>query len=174
MAEIDVVKIGLSDLKSTIDGLNAALADNTTKLATTKVELADYNNKIKEAEKELKTLQSSTEADNATIEAQKAKIIELNQQREMAKIAIKEQTKAVNENIAMIQAGNTARDAEAGSMAQMKANLKLVNYELNMMGAEERDASEAGATLKAQSLELTTELKAQESAVGNNTRNVGN
>ena len=174
MAEIDVVKIGLTDLKSTIDGLNASLEDNTAKLATTKVELSDYNNKIKEAEKELKTLQASTEADSATIEAQKAKIIELNQQREMAKIAIKEQTKAVNENIAMIQAGNTARDAEAGSMAQMKANLKLVNYELNMMGAEERDTSEAGATLKAQSLELTTALKAQESAVGNNTRNVGN
>ena len=135
MAEIDVIKIGLTDLKSTIDGLNASLTDNTAKLATTKVELADYNNKIKEAEKELKTLQASTEADNATIEAQKAKIIELNQQREMAKIAIKEQTKAVNENIAMIQAGNTARDAEAGSMAQMKANLKLVNYELNIMGA---------------------------------------
>jgi hypothetical protein len=174
MAEIDVVKIGLTDLKSTIDGLNASLTDNTAKLATTKVELADYNSKIKEAEKELKTLQASTEADNATIEAQKAKIIELNQQREMAKIAIKEQTKAVNENISMIQAGNTARDAEAGSMAQMKANLKLVNFEINNMSANERDASEAGATLKAQSLELTNALKAQESALGNNTRNVGN
>lgn len=174
MAEIDVVKIGLADLKATIDGLNASLTDNTAKLATTKVELADYNSKIKEAEKELKTLQASTEADNATIEAQKAKIIELNQQREMAKIAIKEQTKAVNENISMIQAGNTARDAEAGSMAQMKANLKLVNFEINNMSANERDASEAGATLKAQSLELTNALKAQESALGNNTRNVGN
>jgi chromosome segregation ATPase len=161
MAEIDVVKIGLTDLKDTIDGLNASLSDNTAKLATTKVELADYNSKIKEAEKELKTLQASTEADNATIEAQKAKIIELNQQREMAKIAIKEQTKAVNENIAMIQAGNTARDAESGSMAQMKANLKLVNFEINNMSANERDASEAGATLKAQSLELTNKYSSK-------------
>ena len=174
MAEIDVVKIGLTDLKSTIDGLNSALAENTNKLAVTKVELSEYNAKIKEAEKELKTLQSSTDADSASIEEQKSKIVELNQLRELAKIAIKEQTKAVNQNIAMIQASNTARDAESGSMVQMKAQLKLVNFELNAMGAEERDASESGAMLKSQSLELTTALKAQESAVGNNTRNVGN
>lgn len=174
MAEIDVVKIGLTDLNNTIDRLNSALTENTAKLATTKVELSEYNNKIKEAEKDLKTLQASTDADTASIEEQKAKIVELNQQREMVKIAIKEQTKAVNENVAMIQASNTARDAEMGSMEQMKAQLKLVNFELNTMGAEERDTSEAGASLKAQSLALTESLKAQESAVGNNTRNVGN
>jgi len=174
MTEIDVVRIGLTDLATTLETLNGALSANIGKLSETKTTLSDYNAKIKEQEKVLKDLQSQKDVDAEALNQEISKLSQLTQERELTKIAIKEQTKAVNENIAMIQAGNVARDAESGSMVQMKANLKLVNYELNVMSAEERDASIAGSELKEQSLGLTNALKAQESAVGNNARNVGN
>lgn len=174
MADINVVSVGLVDLKTRLDELTGALDRNTSKLATTKTELADYNSKIKEQEKAIKELQSQKDVDLAQVEAEKQKLIELNQAREMAKIAIKEQTKAVNENVALIQAGNTARDAEMGSIVQMKAELKLVDNQWQQLSATERENSSQGQALTAQSKALTDALKDQEKQVGQTGRNVGN
>jgi hypothetical protein len=62
----------------------------------------------------------------------------------------------------------------AGSNQQLKAQLSLATSQLNRMSEEEKTTTERGKALTAQVLELTNKLKANESAVGNNFRNVGN
>ena len=81
--------------------------------------------------------------------------------------AIREQEK-VSQNI--IKANNL----QTRSNQELKASLSLKTAELNRLGAAEKQSSASAQALAQEVLDLTNELKANESAVGNNFRNVGN
>lgn len=80
---------------------------------------------------------------------------------------IREQEK-VSQNI--IKANNL----QTRSNQELKASLSLKTAELNRLGAAEKQSSATAQALAQEVLDLTNELKANESAVGNNFRNVGN
>ncbi len=73
-----------------------------------------------------------------------------------------------------IQASMLAFSSAKGSMDQMKAEVALYTKQLSAMTDKERDTTDTGKLLTKTLLEKTEALKALESGVGNNTRNVGN
>ena len=67
-----------------------------------------------------------------------------------------------------------ATEAQLGSNERMKAQLKLLTAQYNGLSASERENSNVGKKMGADILALTEKLKANEKAVGDNRRNVGN
>ena len=61
-----------------------------------------------------------------------------------------------------------------GSNEQLRAQLSLVTAQYNALSKEQRENTEEGQKLKQQVSDLTATLKENESAVGDNRRNVGN
>ena len=94
------------------------------------------------------------------LEGQKDTLKEINSERKVSADNIKQL--------------NTIQDAEIGSNKRLKAELKLLTAEMELLGEEERDNTDAGKELGAQILKITDNLKENESAVGDNRRNVGN
>jgi hypothetical protein len=68
----------------------------------------------------------------------------------------------------------TTTQEQQGSNQQMKASLSLLTSEYNRMGDAEKESTAKGKLLKLSISEITETLKANESAVGDNRRNVGN
>lgn len=66
-----------------------------------------------------------------------------------------------------------ATNAATGSNNQLRAQLSNLTQQYNALSKEERTNTEAGRALQAQIKSITDELKANESAVGDNRRNVG-
>lgn len=64
-------------------------------------------------------------------------------------------------------------NSENGSLNELKAKLSIVTKEWNNLSGEERLNSEIGKTLTAQKKALTEQLKSEEMATGNASRNVG-
>lgn len=66
------------------------------------------------------------------------------------------------------------RESETGSIEQMRAELSIATKEYNQMSAATRDSSKEGQDLQIKIKGLSDALKGNESAVGDNRRNVGN
>ena len=64
--------------------------------------------------------------------------------------------------------------AEEGSNTKLRSALKILSASYNELSKEQRDNTEEGRKLGEQIAAITAELKANESAVGDNRRNVGN
>lgn len=64
--------------------------------------------------------------------------------------------------------------AASGSLTEMKANLSNLTREYNNLSKEQRDNKDVGGALQKQIKGLSDDLKTAESAIGNNSRNVGN
>lgn len=64
--------------------------------------------------------------------------------------------------------------ANAGSNEQLRAQLSVLTYQYNNLSKEERENTTRGKEMQQQVASLTETLKANESAVGDNRRNVGN
>jgi hypothetical protein len=64
--------------------------------------------------------------------------------------------------------------ANAGSNEQLRAQLSVLTYQYNNLSKEERENTTRGKEMQQQVASLTDTLKANESAVGDNRRNVGN
>jgi len=60
-----------------------------------------------------------------------------------------------------------------GSIEQQRANLSLLTQQYNKLSKEERESAEVGKKLQSQIKSLSDELKRNESAIGDNRRNVG-
>jgi chromosome segregation ATPase len=79
-----------------------------------------------------------------------------------------------SENQRVIQNVTKANIENKGSNEQLKATLSVLTQQYNLLGKEERNNIEIGGKLKDQIKGVSDELKSNESAIGNNTRNVGN
>ena len=90
------------------------------------------------------------------------------------KVKLAESNKGLREaNKTMIN-NKTVVDAANGSNEQLKARLSLLTAEQNKLTKSQRESTKEGKQLEATISTISEKLKANERAVGNNTRNVGN
>lgn len=83
-------------------------------------------------------------------------------------------TKGLQEANKEYQLNKTVVDAAKGSNDQLRAQLSLMTKEYNGLSKEQRENSARGAELAGQIKNISDKLKANESAIGDNRRNVGN
>jgi len=114
---------------------------------------AEVGNSIKAIREEQKELKASTEETGVAFQSNAVQLRQL-QQEQRAYIAIAQ--------------------AADGSNNQLRAQLALLTQQYNALGKEERDGTVAGQSLAIQIRGISDELKKNESAVGDNRRNVGN
>lgn len=114
---------------------------------------AEVGNSIRAIREEQKELKASTEETGVAYQSNAVQLRQL-QQEQRAYIAIAQ--------------------AADGSNNQLRAQLALLTQQYNALGREERDNTTAGQALQIQIRGISDELKRNESAVGDNRRNVGN
>jgi hypothetical protein len=146
-----------------------------------KMIIAESQKEVKAFEKRLSDLQKATENGTKATKAETKEIQELKENIAQTNTSIekqKEELSKVNAEKRQAQAITAAYNkvitAEIGSNDQLKAQLKILTAEYNSMSAEQRNSAEVGGNLKNQILSITNELKKNESAIGDNRRNVGN
>ncbi|MES2397941.1 MAG: hypothetical protein V4549_18155 [Bacteroidota bacterium] len=89
-------------------------------------------------------------------------------------LEIKKYSTQVSDLKRVINNATVANADMTGSNVQLKAALSASTYELNKLSEAEVTGTQRGAQLKEQVLNLSDALKSNETAVGNNYRNVGN
>lgn len=89
-------------------------------------------------------------------------------------IAIKQTRDSVTGYARQLKLVEQANASAEGSLNEQKALLSVLTAEYNALSQEERESTDAGKALAAQILSVTNNLKANEQAVGNARRNVGN
>ncbi len=140
------IRVRASDVQKQLEGVNKRLAENA--------------NSLTELKRQLKAGELSFEQFNQAQTAVRLESADLRKEASILTRQLQAQTKATNE-------------AE-GSNEQLKAQLSLLTAEYNRLSRAERENEQIGGKLRIQTRAISDELKAAESAVGNNTRNVGN
>jgi len=171
---IDIELKGLGDAKKGLDDL-------TKQQIAQRDEIKQTTAEIKEYEKELASLRKEQEAGGQLTDEQIAREQELTANIQTSKVELasqKDELSKVNTErraaVKEVDQYNTALNAELGSNEQLKAQLAILTKEYNSLSAEERENTEAGQEMGKNIKDLTDKLKANESAVGDNRRNVGN
>ena len=134
--------------------LDQTVINNAKKSAT---ELATEIKNLKEAQKEAKKAGEDTTKEYIERDAR-------------LKALNKEQRKNIN----VLTQANQVTKAAKGSNEELRAQLSILTAQYNKLSKEERENTEEGKRLGKQVRQITDELKANESAVGDNRRNVGN
>jgi len=177
MAEQVIIDIKLENL----DAAKKGLKDLTRLQIEQQQEIQTTKNEIKEYEKELASLRKEQEAGGQLTDEQIAREQQLTANVQTAKEVLATQKDELSNLNAERRAAvkevdqyNIALDAEVGSNEQLKAQLAILTKEYNSLSAEQRESSEEGELMTKQISALTEKLKSNESAVGDNRRNVGN
>jgi hypothetical protein len=171
---IDIELKGLGDAKKGLDDLTKKQSEQQLAVKLAQQEIANYEKQLKELNKvvieggelsaeqvvQSQELATKIETLNVGLASQKDELSSLNAER---RAAVKE-----------VQNYTTAQDAELGSNERMKAQLKILTDQYNALSQEERENTEAGQEMGKNIKDLTDKLKSNESAVGDNRRNVGN
>lgn len=79
-----------------------------------------------------------------------------------------------NKNIQVVKQANLLTSEQIKGQEQLKAQLSILTAQYNKLTTEEQKNTKEGQALQKQVLKITEELKANEKAVGDNRRNVGN
>ena len=87
---------------------------------------------------------------------------------------IKQLTQERNRNIDVVKQANVLQAATISSNQELKAQLSLLTAQYNNLSKAEKDTTEQGQKMGKTIRAISDELKSNESAIGNNTRNVGN
>jgi hypothetical protein len=165
---------GLGDAKKGLDDLTKKQSEQQLAIKLAQQEIANYEKQLKELNKvvieggelsaeqvvQSQELATKIETLNVGLASQKDELSKVNAER---RAAVKE-----------VQNYTTAQDAELGSNERMKAQLKILTDQYNALSQEERENTEAGQEMGKNIKDLTDKLKSNESAVGDNRRNVGN
>lgn len=120
----------------------------------------ELNKEISEINKAQKELKKSGNELSIEYQQNKEKLTSLNSE--------------LRQNNKTIQDITKANQAQAGSNDQLRAQLSILTSELNKKNQAEGEATEQTIEQRKQVLALTDQLKKNESAVGDNRRNVGN
>lgn len=120
----------------------------------------ELNKEISEINKAQKELKKSGHELSIEYQQNKEKLTSLNTE--------------LRQNNKTIQDITKANQAQSGSNDQLRAQLSLLTSELNKKNQAEGEATEQTIEQQKQVLALTDQLKKNESAVGDNRRNVGN
>lgn len=145
------------------------MADETKKTVILKLELdvdeytkqaVDLNKQIKSLNDEQKALRKSGQDTGLQFQQNKEKLAILNGTLRETNKVIKDVT--------------VANKSQSGSNEQLRAQLSILTLQYNKLSEEERKTSVAGKELQANIKSISDALKANEKAVGDNRRNVGN
>ena len=79
-----------------------------------------------------------------------------------------------NKNIQVVKQANLLTSQTISGQEQLKAKLSILTANYNKLTTSEQKNTAQGQALKKSIRGISDELKANESAIGNNTRNVGN
>lgn len=171
---IDIELKGLGDAKKGLDDLTKKQIEQQDEIKKTTAEIKEY-------EKELASLRKEQEAGAQLSDEQIAREQELTQSIQTSKVELasqKDELSKVNAErraaVKEVDQYNTALNAELGSNEQLKAQLAILTKEYNSLSQEQRENTEEGQQLTQQIDGITNKLKENESAVGDNRRNVGN
>lgn len=83
-------------------------------------------------------------------------------------------TKELRQNNEVLKNAATLQNTLGGSNDELRAKLSILTREYNKLSEEEREFTAKGKTMQGQIKAISDELKKNESAVGDNRRNVGN
>ena len=145
------------------------MAESTEKTVIIRIDLdldqstkksAELNKQIAELNKQQKDLTKANK--EGSIEFQRNKEI-------LASLGTE-----LRQNNKLIQDVTKSRQAESGSNEQLRASLSVLTAQYNKLSAEERTNTTQGIEMQKQIATITATLKENESAVGDNRRNVGN
>jgi len=150
------IEINSEDIKKARD----AMSSSAKEAALLTLEL----NKLKEEQKK----------NNAEAKAGAISATELASRQAGLKLQMTETSKALAASNKDYVNNKIVVDAAKGSNDQLKARLSLLTKEYNAMSEEQKVNTESGKQLGATVEALSSKLKVNEGAVGNNTRNVGN
>lgn len=137
------------------------MADNNSTI------IVDVKINTEEADKRAKDLVASIK----NIQAEQAK---LKKSGDQTSIAYTNNAQSLKNLQAEQKAYITISQNAAGSNNTLRAQLSLLTTQYNSLGREERNGTAEGKAYEAQIRSITDELKKNESAVGDNRRNVGN
>ena len=171
---IDIELKGLGDAKKGLDDLTKQQIAQQDEIKKTTAEIKEY-------EKELAALRKEQQAGGQLTDEQIAREQELAANIQTSKVELasqKDELSKVNAErraaVKEVDQYNTALNAELGSNEQLKAQLGILTKEYNLLSAEQRENTDKGQQLTTQIKDITDKLKENESAVGDNRRNVGN
>lgn len=155
MASDNIRKEVLVSVKLDTSNLESEQKKIASRLIDVKDQVSNLNKELKKTSGDKERQKLKDQLFELQAEAKKL----TTRQREVNK-ELETNAKIVNSNI--------------GSNNQLRALLSKLTAELNAMGESEKQTSEKGKQLAASVLEITNQLKENESAVGDNRRNVGN
>ena len=177
MAQEVIIDIKLENL----DAAKKGLKDLTKAQIEQQQEIQTTKNEIKEYQQELDALNELTERgiqiDDESIARQQELAEKLQTTKEVLSTQKDELADTNRERrtaVKEVELYNTAIDAEIGSNEQLRAQLKLLTTEYDTLSQEQRENTDEGQLMTTQIKGLTDQLKENESAVGDNRRNVGN
>jgi hypothetical protein len=137
---------------------NIAKADDT---------IGHLTKSLDQARGDLKKLQESGKGTGAEFDKAKEQIARY-------EVALKTAKQEKAQFVKQAQNLDKANRDNGDSLNAMKAQLSLLTAEYNSLTQEQRENSDQGKALQASIKGLTDDLKGNESAIGNNFRNVGN
>ncbi len=160
MAEEKKILVDIEINSEDIKKANESMATSAKSAAMLTLEL----NKLKEEQKA-----NSQAAKDGTISAN-----ELAARQAGLKLKMTETSKALAASNKEYANNKTVVDAAKGSNEQLRARLSILTKEYNGLSKEQRENSKEGKRMEATIKTITDKLKANEKAVGDNRRNVGN
>ena len=171
---IDIELKGFGNAQKNLDDLTKAQIEQQDAIKATK-------DAIKEYEKELQAIAQEQALGNEITDESILRERELQESLEESKVSLagqKDELSAVNTErraaVKEVDTYNTALNAEIGSNEQLRAQLKLMTQEYDGLSQEQRENTEEGQMLTQNIEGITDKLKENESAIGDNRRNVGN
>jgi len=171
---IDIELKGFDKAQKGLDDLTKAQIEQQDAIKDTKDEIKAY-------EKELALFAKARELGADLTDEQIKKEKELTNSIKNSKVELagqKDQLSKTNTErraaVKEVQNFKTATDGSLGSNERLKAQLAVLTKQYNTLSQEERENTEAGEEMGKNILDLTEKLKENESAVGDNRRNVGN
>ena len=171
---IDIELKGFGAAQKGLDDLTKAQIEQQDAIKATK-------DAIKEYEKELQAIAQEQALGNEITDESILRERELQESLEESKVSLagqKDELSAVNTErraaVKEVDTYNTALNAEIGSNEQLRAQLKILTQEYDGLSQEQRENTEEGQMLTQNIEGITDKLKENESAIGDNRRNVGN
>ena len=170
----DIQFNGADKAREALIEITKAQKEQKLVINATKKELSEYQKELNALQKEQEAGKELTQEEINRSNELADIIVDLSTNLELQKDVLKDTNSVRRESIKDIDTHNTAINASLGSNEQLRAGLKLLTKEYDQLSEEERENTEIGQKLTTNIKNITDKLKENESAVGDNRRNVGN
>lgn len=157
----------LIDIKVNADEVARTLNDATQNVAR----LKDENKKLQEQQKKLS---KQMQEEGADVEALSKEMAENTKQMAANNAQIEANNRVIKSNTAMLQMATLANVDENSTLDEKRQLLNAVQKAYGSMTAEQKAAAGGAEQIEKQIKKLSDAVKAQEAAIGDNRRNVGN